>query len=36
MASHDEIKEFSGKIADCIGYKVTDEKRDSRVVLLKK
>jgi len=36
MASHDEIKEFSEKIADCIGFKVTNEKRDSRVVLLTK
>lgn len=34
MASHDEIKEFAEKIADSIGYKITDEKRDSRVVLL--
>jgi tRNA wybutosine-synthesizing protein 1 len=36
MPSHEEIKEFSEKLADCIGYKVADEKRDSRVVLLKK
>lgn len=36
MASHDEIKKFAGKIADSLGYKITDEKRDSRVVLLTK
>jgi tRNA wybutosine-synthesizing protein 1 len=36
MASHDEIKEFSGKIADSLGYKIKDEKKDSRVVLLNK
>ena len=36
MPSHEEIKEFSEKIADSIGYKIADEKRDSRVVLLKK
>jgi tRNA wybutosine-synthesizing protein 1 len=34
MASHDEIKEFAEKIANYIGYKIKDEKRDSRVVLL--
>lgn len=36
MPSHEEIKEFSKKIADLIEYKLADEKRDSRVVLLKK
>jgi len=36
MASHEEIKEFAGKIADSISYKVKDEKKDSRVVLLTK
>jgi tRNA wybutosine-synthesizing protein 1 len=36
MASHDEIKEFAEKIANSIGYEIKDEKRDSRVVLLKK
>ncbi len=36
MASHGEIKEFAEKIADSIGYKIKDEKKDSRVVLLKK
>jgi tRNA wybutosine-synthesizing protein 1 len=36
MPSHEEIKEFAEKIADSIGYKFSDEKRDSRVVLLTK
>ncbi len=36
MPLHDEIKDFSQKIADAIDYKVADEKRESRVVLLKK
>ena len=36
MPSHEEIKGFSEKIADLIGYKIADEKRDSRVVLLKR
>lgn len=36
MPTHEEIKEFAEKIANSIGYKVADEKRDSRVVLLKK
>jgi len=36
MPSHEEIKEFAEKIADSTGYKIADEKRDSRVVLLKK
>jgi tRNA wybutosine-synthesizing protein 1 len=36
MASHDEIREFAGKLADSIGYKIKDEKRDSRVILLSK
>jgi tRNA wybutosine-synthesizing protein 1 len=36
MPSHEEIKEFAEKIADSISYKIADEKRDSRVVLLKK
>ncbi|OGI11653.1 tRNA-modifying enzyme [Candidatus Micrarchaeota archaeon RBG_16_36_9] len=34
MASHEEIKVFTEKISDSIGYKITDEKKDSRVVLL--
>ncbi|MEM5778453.1 MAG: 4-demethylwyosine synthase TYW1 [Candidatus Aenigmatarchaeota archaeon] len=36
MPSHEEIKNFSEKIAELIDYKIIDEKRDSRVVLLKK
>jgi wyosine [tRNA(Phe)-imidazoG37] synthetase (radical SAM superfamily) len=36
MPLHEEIKEFAEKIANNIGFKVADEKRDSRVVLLKK
>jgi tRNA wybutosine-synthesizing protein 1 len=36
MPTHEEIKEFSEKIASSTGYKIADEKRDSRVVLLKK
>jgi len=34
MPSHEDIKEFAEKIAKSIGYKIADEKRDSRVVLL--
>jgi len=36
MPSHKEIKEFSEKLANSLGYKIADEKKDSRVVLLKK
>jgi len=36
MPLHEEIKKFAEKIADSIGYEIADEKRDSRVVLLKK
>lgn len=36
MPLHKEIKEFSEKIADSLGYKIVNEKEDSRVVLLKK
>ena len=36
MPSHEEIKEFSKKIAENSNYKIADEKADSRVVLLKK
>jgi len=36
MPLHEEIKEFSQKIADLIGYKFANEKKDSRVVLLTK
>jgi tRNA wybutosine-synthesizing protein 1 len=34
MATHDEIRDFAQKIAESIGYKIKNEKRDSRVVLL--
>jgi tRNA wybutosine-synthesizing protein 1 len=34
MPTHEEIKEFSEKISNFTGYKIADEKRDSRVVLL--
>ena len=36
MASHKEIKDFSERIANSIGYEIKDEKKDSRVVLLTK
>ncbi len=36
MASHQEIKEFSIKLAKNLGYGVVDEKEDSKVVLLSK
>jgi len=36
MPLHKEIKEFSKKLADSLGYRIVDEKEDSRVVLLKK
>jgi len=36
MPLHKEIKEFSEKLSDSLGYKITNEKEDSRVVLLKK
>lgn len=36
MPSHEEIREFSQKIADNTYYKIADEKKESRVVLLKK
>lgn len=36
MPLHKEIKEFAEAIAAASGYKVADEKADSRVVLLKK
>ncbi|MFH1473890.1 MAG: 4-demethylwyosine synthase TYW1 [Candidatus Aenigmatarchaeota archaeon] len=36
MPTHEEIKEFSQKIADNIDYKIADEKKESRVVLLTK
>lgn len=34
MASHQEIKEFSIELAKHLGYRIEDEKEDSRVVLL--
>lgn len=36
MASYNEIKEFSEKLSNSSGYKIANEKKDSRVVLLKK
>jgi len=36
MPSHEEIREFSEKLAKLTGYSVKDEKIESRVVLLKK
>ncbi len=36
MPSHAEIQEFANKMADLTGYNYTDEKEDSRVVLLSK
>lgn len=36
MATHDEIKSFGEKIGELIGYRLKNEKRDSRVVLLTK
>lgn len=36
MPSHNEIKEFSEKISDSLGYKFSNEQKESRVVLLKK
>ena len=36
MPSHDEIRNFSEELSDSLGYRVTNEKKDSRVVLLKK
>ena len=36
MPSHEEIREFAEKLSDSLGYKVANEKKDSRVVLLKK
>jgi len=36
MPSHEEVKEFAQKVADALGYKVSDEQKASRVVLLKK
>lgn len=36
MPLHSEIKEFSKKISKASGYKIVDEKKESRVVLLMK
>lgn len=36
MPYHEEVKEFAEKLAGKIGYELTNEKRESRVVLLKK
>jgi tRNA wybutosine-synthesizing protein 1 len=36
MPTHEEIREFSQKIVNCSDYKIADEKKASRVVLLKK
>jgi len=36
MPLHNEIKDFSGKIADSLGWKMIDEKIESRVCLLGK
>lgn len=36
MPRHEEIKEFSQKIVDLTDYRVSDDKKESRVVLLKK
>ena len=36
MPLHEEIKEFSEKISKISGYKIKDEKKESRVVLLQK
>ncbi|MFH1827989.1 MAG: 4-demethylwyosine synthase TYW1 [Nanoarchaeota archaeon] len=36
MPYHSDIKKFAGKIAECSDYKIIDEKKESRVVLLMK
>ncbi|MFC2154157.1 4-demethylwyosine synthase TYW1 [Candidatus Altiarchaeota archaeon] len=36
MPSHSEIREFSENLNDHVGYKIKDEKQDSRVVVLAK
>jgi len=36
MLSHAEVRAFSEKLAECLSYKIKDEKADSRVVLLSK
>ena len=34
MPSHDSVRVFAGKLAECSGYDVRDEQHSSRVVLL--
>lgn len=36
MPSHEEVLDFSGKVAHVLGYCIADESRNSRVVLLSK
>ncbi len=36
MLSHAEVRAFSEKLAECLSYRIKDEKIDSRVVLLSK
>lgn len=36
MPSHEDIREFAEKLSKSLGYIIANEKRDSRVVLLKK
>lgn len=36
VPSHEEVKEFSKKIADLLGWKLIDEQEESRVVLIAK
>ena len=36
MPSHEEVLDFSGKVAQSLGYCIADESRNSRVVLLSK
>ena len=36
MPLHEEVKEFAEKVAELSGYKIIDEKKESRVVLLAK
>jgi len=36
MPSHEEIREFSKRLSDLTGYFYSDEREDSRVVLLEK
>lgn len=36
MPSHEEVKEFSKKLSDNLGYTIKDEKENSRVVVLRR